>query len=126
LKPNEKVGVITADGPKLSAAPALENCGVTDRDRVVIAGAENTSEMKKILRTTGSYNPRKFELQLVDIAKHMVGNNPEIKAILLECTELPPHARAIQKAVKMPVWGFPSMVDWIYAGAVRGNYAGFL
>jgi hypothetical protein len=67
LRPNEKVGVITADGPKLSAAPALENCGVSDRTRVVIAGAENTSEMKKILGTTGSYNPRKFELQLVDI-----------------------------------------------------------
>jgi hypothetical protein len=56
----------------------------------------------------------------------MVSNSPEIKAILLECTELPPHARAIQKAVGMPVWGFPSMVDWIYAGVVRRNYAGFL
>ena len=126
LRPNEKVGVITADGPKLTEAPALENCGVTDRSRIVIAGAENTSEMKKILGTTGSYNPRKFELQLVEIAKQMVGKTPEIRAILLECTELPPHARAIQKAVGMPVWGFPSMVDWIYAGAVRRNFTGFV
>jgi len=126
LRPDEKVGVITADGPKLSEAPALENCGVTDRSRVVIAGAENTSEMKRILTTSGAYNPRKFELQLVEIAKQMVSDNPEIKAILLECTELPPHARAIQKAVGMPVWGFPSMVDWIYAGVVRRNFTGFI
>jgi hypothetical protein len=49
------------------------------------------------------YNPRKFELQLTEIAKQMVGKTPEIRAILLECTELPPHARAIQKAVGMPV-----------------------
>jgi hypothetical protein len=126
LKPNEKVGVITADGPKLTAAPALENCGVTDRSRIVIAGAENTSEMKRILTTSGAYNPRKFEVQLVDIAKKMVEKNPEVTAILLECTELPPHARAVQKAVGMPVWGFPSMVDWIFAGVVRRNYAGFL
>lgn len=126
LKPDEKVGVITADGPKLSEAPALGNCGVTDRSRVVIAGAENTSEMKRILTTSGAYNPRKFELQLVDIARQMVKDNPKIKAILLECTELPPHARAIQKAVGMPVWGFPSMVNWIYAGVVRRDYTGFL
>jgi len=44
LKPDQKVGVIIADGPKLTQAPALENCGVTDRSRIVIAGAENTSE----------------------------------------------------------------------------------
>ncbi|NOR39980.1 MAG: aspartate/glutamate racemase family protein [Gammaproteobacteria bacterium] len=126
LRPDEKVGVITADGPKLSGAPALENCGVTDRSRVVIAGAEDTSEMKRILTTSGAYNPRKFELQLVEIAKQMVSDNPKIKAILLECTELPPHARAIQKAVGMPVWGFPSMVDWIYDGVVRRNFTGFI
>ena len=126
LKPDQKVGVITADGPKLTQAPALENCGVTDRSRIVIAGAEKTSEMKRILGTTGAYNPRKFELQLVDIAKKMVAKNPEIGAILLECTELPPHARAIQKAVGMPVWGFPTMVDWIYSGVVRRSFKGFI
>ncbi len=72
----------------------------------LFAGAENTSEMKKILGTTGSYNPRKFELQLVAIAKEMVAENPEIGAILLECTELPPPARAVQKAAKASV-GLP-------------------
>lgn len=126
LKPDQKVGVITADGLKLTQAPALENCGVTDRSRIVIAGAENTSEMKKILGTTGAYNPRRFELQLVDIAKEMVSKNSEISAILLECTELPPHARAIQKAVAMPVWGFPTMVNWIYNGVVRRSFKGFI
>ncbi|NOR41380.1 MAG: twin-arginine translocation signal domain-containing protein [Gammaproteobacteria bacterium] len=126
LGPKQKLGIITADGPKLEAAPALENCGLTDRSRVVVTGAEETSEMKRILTTSGSYNPRKFELQLVDIAKTMVEQNPEISAILLECTELPPHARAIQKAVAMPVWGFPTMVNWIYQGVVRRNFSGFV
>jgi hypothetical protein len=42
--PDQKVAVIMADGPKLTQAPVLENCGVTDRSRIVIAGAENTSE----------------------------------------------------------------------------------
>ena len=126
LGPKQKLGIITADGPKLEAAPALENCGLTDRSRVVVAGAEKTSEMKRILATSGAYNPRRFELQLIDIAKTMVEKNPEIAAILLECTELPPHARAIQKAVGMPVWGFPTMVNWVYQGIVRRNFKGFV
>jgi hypothetical protein len=126
LKSNQKVGVITANGPILEAAPALENCGVTDRSRVVIAGAENTSEMKRILATSGEYNPRKFELQLVELAKTMVAENPDIGAIMLECTELAPHGRAVQKAVAMPVWGFPTMVNWIYSGAVRQSFSGFI
>ena len=126
LKPDEKVGIITADGPKLTEAPALVNCGVTDCSRIVIAGAEDTSEMKKILTTSGTYNPRKFELQLIDIARKMTVSDPMIRAILLECTELAPHARAIQEAVELPVWDFPTMVNWIYSGVVRNNYSGFM
>jgi Asp/Glu/hydantoin racemase len=126
LRSTEKLGIITADGPKLIDAPAMENSGLTDRSRVVVYGAEKTSQMKRILATSGAYNPRKFETELVDIAKAMVEDHPDIGAILLECTELPPHARAIQKAVGMPVWGFPSMVNWVYAGIVRRDFAGYI
>jgi len=56
----------------------------------------------------------------------MVSDNPEIKAILLECTELPPYARAIQKAVGMPVWGFSGMVNWVCSGVVRRDFSGFI
>jgi Asp/Glu/hydantoin racemase len=126
MSAGQKLGIITADGPKLIGAPALENSGLRDRSRVVVYGAENTSQMKRILATEGAYNPRVFETELVDIAKSMVQDHPDIGAILLECTELPPHARAIQKAVGMPVWGFPSMVNWIYAGVVRRSFPGYI
>lgn len=126
LKPDQKLGVMTADGPTLEAAPALENCGVSDRSRLIIAGLEETSEMKKILATIDRHNPRRFELQLVETAKRMAADHEDMGAILLECTELPPHARAIQKSVGMPVWGFPSMVNWVYAGVVRRSYASFM
>jgi len=33
-----------------------------------------------------------------------------------------PPRRAIQKAVGMPVWGFPTMVNWIYNGGVRRSF----
>jgi hypothetical protein len=45
---------------------------------------------------------------------------------LLECTQLPPHARAMLKAVGMPVWGFPSMKNRIYSDVVRNSFAGYM
>lgn len=93
---------------------------------IVIGGAENSSEMKKILGTTGSYNPKKFQLQLIEISRKMVAENQDIGPILLECIELPPHAHAIQKAVGMPVWGFPTLVNWIYSGVVNHPFNGFI
>ena len=41
---------------------------------------------------------------IVKIASEAVAKNPKIRAILLECTELPPYADSLRRALKMPVW----------------------
>ena len=40
---------------------------------------------------------------IVKIASEAVAKNPKIRAILLECTELPPYADSLRRALKMPV-----------------------
>jgi Asp/Glu/hydantoin racemase len=126
LKPGQKILVMTATGAVLEKAPALENCGVSDRSRLVIAGAENGSEMQKVLTVSGSYNPKKLEKELVDIAVENANKFPEIGAILLECTEFSAHAFAIQEAVGLPAWDFTTMINWVYSGLVRRPFAGFV
>ena len=91
---DQKVGVLTADGSKLEVAPALEDCGVTSRDRVVIYGVENEPEAVNILNTTGHLNLEALEQDLVNIARRMLSDHPDIGSIVLECTEFPPHAHA--------------------------------
>lgn len=126
LKSEQKVGIICASGQALSSAPALKNCGVDDPSRVVIAGAENTSQMQNVLQGTGHLNNIKFEQELVDLAKQAVKDNPDIGAILLECTEMPPYAYAIQKAVRLPVFDFITMINWVYGAVVRHPFAGYI
>jgi hypothetical protein len=126
IRPDQKVGVLTADGPKLQAAPALTNCGVTDVSRVVIYGAEKGPEMKKILGVKGYYNPETLEGELVALARKMVKDHPEVGAIVLECSEFPPHAFAIQNAVRLNVWDFTTMTDWMHAGSVRRPFPGWM
>lgn len=126
LKPGQKILVMTATGAVLEKAPALENCGVTDRSRLVIAGAENGSEMQKVLTVSGSYNPKNLEKELVDIAVANTNKFPETGAILLECTEFSASAFAIQEAVGLPAWDFTTMINWVYSGLVRRPFAGFV
>jgi len=125
LRPEQKVGVLCANGQVLHEAPALKNCGV-DPETVVISGAEVLPEMQKMLDGVGHYNPYQLELGLVELAKELAAAHPEVGAFLLECTLFPSHAHAVQRAVRLPVWDFSTLVDWVYSAAVRRPFAGYM
>ena len=126
LRPEQKVGILCADGSILESAPALNNCGVEDKSRIVIAGAEVLPEMKKILADSGCHNPKTLENELIDLGKDMVEREPNIGAILLECTLFPTHAWAIQKALQLPTFDFATLIDWVHSAVVRRQYPGYM
>jgi hypothetical protein len=126
MRPGRKVGVICADGRVLSSAPALRNCGVSDPAAIVIAGAEVLPDMKKILTGAGHYNPVRLEEGLVGLAGDLIRKHPEIGAFLLECTLFPAHARAVQESVRLPVFDFSTLIDWVYSGVVRRSFGGYI
>jgi hypothetical protein len=127
---NKKVGVITANGPTLKKVQAIENCGLSLEDkatRIVVMGCENGPEFSgAIMANTGKYNPAKVEKEIVSVAKQMLKENNDIGAILLECTELSPHAVAVSNAVRMPVWDYTTLTKWIYSGCVRRPFVGHI
>jgi len=45
-----------------------------------------------------------------------VARHRDIGAIVLECTNMPPYAAALQAAVGMPVYDIYSMIMWLHAG----------
>ena len=126
MRPGKKVGILCADGRILSDAPVLRNCGVEDGSSVVIVGAEVLPEMQKILKGVGHYNSYLLEQGLVDLAKNMVHRDQDIGAVLLECSLFPTHARAIQEAVKLPVYDFSTLIDWVYSAVVRRSFPGYI
>ncbi len=124
---NKKVGVLTASKKLLEPSPALKYCGVRDEDlnRVVIYGNEDGEQMKRITEETGSFNPRALEKELVALAKKMMTEHPDVGAVVLECTEFPPYAHAIQDACRRSVWDFVTMTNFMHAGAMRKPYTGW-
>jgi len=125
LKPNQKVGVICAVADSLTPK-LLSQCGIDDLSNIVIAGAQDLPEFQNILQCTGSFNSYEIEQQLVELVKQLVNNNPDMGAILLECSDMPPYAWAIQNAVKLPVFDFTTLINWVYNTVVRRPFAGFI
>jgi hypothetical protein len=124
---NQKVGVLTANGQLLREGPAMENCGLSPEDkanRVVVEGCENDMEFARAMNVTGVYNPVKFEQDVLAGIKRLLKKDKDIGVILLECTELSPHAHAVQRLVNMPVWDYTSLTNWIYSGTVRRPFVG--
>jgi len=126
LRPEQKVGILCADGRVLGSAPVLKNCGLHDRSRLVVAGAEVLPEMKKILADSGSHNPQKLEDELIELGADMLNREPNIGAIVLECTLFPTHAWGIQKALQLPIFDFATLIDWVHSSVVRKQYAGHM
>ena len=124
---NKKVLVLTASAELLIPSPALKNSGVSDKDmsRLVIVGNENGKEMKRVTEETGSFNPKKLEQELVELAIDAVKKHPDIGAIVLECTEFPPYAYAIQEATHLNIWDFVTMTNFMHAGAMRKPFTGW-
>ena len=125
---NKKVGILTASKKLLEPSPALKYSGVSDEDmnRIVIYGNEDGEQMKLITGETGQFSPKKLEKELVDLAKNMVKEHPDVGAVVLECTEFPPYAHAIQDAIRLNVWDFVTMTNFMHAGVMRTPYTGWM
>ncbi len=67
---------------------------------------------------------KKNEKELVEIAKDFVAKNSRMGALLLECTTMTPFARAIQRAVDLPVYSWGTLLDYAYSISVSRDYYG--
>ena len=56
------------------------------------------------------------ERDVVDAGKALVTRHPDVGAIVLECTNMPPYAAAVQAATALPVFDIYSMISWFHAG----------
>lgn len=104
------VGVITANKASLTK-DHFHACGITDDMNVEVMGLENAAEWSKIFEKPDE----KFDMdtvteEIIGVAKKGVADHPEISAIVLECTDLPPYAAKIRAAVNLPVFDFNSMM----------------
>lgn len=124
IAPSRPIGVITADSTNLTM-DFLARAGVKVKNPLVIRGLQNEPEFKTaILEEKGTLDSDLITEETIRCAKDMVRLHPTMGAILLECSMLPPYAKAVQEAVNLPVYDFISMIDYMQSGAQQHAYQG--
>ena len=125
LKPNQKIGAICMNAAGVTPR-ILSQCGIDEPGDIVVAGAGHLPECQNILKGTGHLNAYKMERELVDLTKQLVNDNPDIGAILFHCSDIATFAWSIQNAVRLPVFDYTTLINWVYSGIVRYPFAGFM
>jgi Asp/Glu/hydantoin racemase len=110
LPPGKRVGILTISADTLTEEH-LRKAGVPDGTPVV--GTEGGREFSRIiLNNEESMNVEAARQDLVEAGRELAGANPEVGAILLECTNMVPYAADINRVTGLPVFSIYSFVTW--------------
>lgn len=60
--------------------------------------------------------------EVVQAAKDLISSHPKVKAIVLECTNMPPFSRLVEQATGRKVWDILTLGRWLYSGAVAPDW----
>ena len=115
LPPGKRVGVITVSAQSLTPQH-LEAAGVPLDTPLV--GTEKGREFYRTL-ILGEQQDMDVELacrDILDAGRALVSAHPEVAAIVLECTNMPPYAAALGDTLGLPVYDIYSLITWFHAG----------
>ena len=110
LPPARRVGILTISADTLTEEH-LRKAGVPEGTPVM--GTDNGREFSRVI--LGNEEELDVELarqDLIDAGRALSEANPDLGAILLECTNMVPYAADINKATGLPVFSIYSFVTW--------------
>ena len=110
LPPGRRVGILTISADTLTDEH-LRKAGVPDGTPVV--GTDGGKEFSRvILNDEEELDVELARQDLINAGKELAGANPDLGAILLECTNMVPYAADIARATGLPVFSIYSFVTW--------------
>lgn len=120
----QKILVLAADAPSVTN-DMLAHVG-TDNERLIVQNVGDREAFAPIRWGKTTLDNQALIDDLVELCLERKKEHPEIGAILLECSDLPPYAADIQNATGLPVYDFITLINWIHAGVVQRPYYGWL
>lgn len=115
LPPGKRVGVVTVSAASLTPRHFAAAGAPPDTPFV---GTEDGKEFFRVL-IRGEKQDMDVALaaqDILDAGRTLVQRHPDIGAIVLECTNMPPYAHALRDALGLPVFDIYSLITWLHAG----------
>jgi Asp/Glu/hydantoin racemase len=120
LPPGRRAGVLTVSARDLSPEH-LAAAGVAPD--TPIAGTEGGSEFTRVLiGNEGELDVAKAEADILAAGRELVTRHPAVGAVVLECTNMAPYARALSEAIGLPVFDIVGFIGWFHAGLAPRDF----
>jgi hypothetical protein len=123
LPPDRRVGAITIDAGKLTAAHFI---GVGAPADTPFVGVERGRELHRVIfADLPELDLAAAEADVLAAGDALRAQVPDLGAVVLECTNMAPYAPALSRHLGLPVHDIVSLVNWLRDGLmpVRGGVA---
>jgi hypothetical protein len=120
LPPGKRVGVLTVSARSLGA----EYLAAAGADPVTPSvGTDGGSEFTRImLGNEERLDVAAAERDVFAAGDALVACHADIGAVVLECTNMAPYARALSERLRLPVFDIYAFVAWFHAGLVPRDF----
>ena len=120
IPPGSKVGVVTYDAEKLGEQH-FNGAGWSAKDTpVVVAGIEGTETWRELRNDAPEPDPDIFERDVVGATEGLLAANPDIRAMVLECSVFPAAGPAVRAATGLPVYHFVTLAKLLMTSVTPG------
>src|SRR5439155_4147082 len=124
LAPGGGVGIVTVNAGSLTPEH-LTGAGIGSEVPLAVVGMETEKEFTRALLD----NELELDVDLareehVRVARRLVADHPDVGAIVLECTNMPPYTADIQRETGRPVFDIVSLVTRVHDALVAGRPPG--
>jgi hypothetical protein len=110
IRRDQKVAVLTASKPALTPAH-LAGVGLDD-DQLVIVGMEAAPEFGAVfLGGKETLDEALCRSEMAAAARALMRSHPDVGAIVLECTNMPPYTATVRRVTGLPVFDAVSLVN---------------
>lgn len=116
-----KIGIITAKKDSVTKRH-FEGAGIGNVP-LAITGMDQSEEFAKVfMNLSGVCSQDSIDLDLDKCRKEvqnqalqLVNDNPDVRAIVIECTNLAPFSKDVQEITQMPVFDILTLVKYVYS-----------
>jgi len=124
LPAGKKIGIMTSDAELFNEYKndLLSSAGLDPSTPIVIR--HMTIERKNVPHHQPTQEIR--EKEIVEAAKKMVSEEPDVGAIVFECHNLPTYGKAVQDATGLPVFDILTLVDMVAGAILKKRYTGIM
>jgi hypothetical protein len=116
LPPGRRIGILTVNATALGEEH-LRGAGIGPDIPLAVAGLEGEKEFTRVLLgDEAELDVDQAREEHVRVAHRLVADHPDVGALILECTNMPPYAPDIQRATGLPVFDVVSLVTFVHQG----------